>query len=44
VKRRRKGQREKGNARMILVANSQGKRPLVRPKNRQEDKTKVDLK
>jgi len=37
-------QREKGNAYMILVGKSQGRRPLVRPRHKREDKIKVDLK
>jgi hypothetical protein len=37
-------QREKGNAYMILVAKSQGRRPLVRPRHEREDKIKVDFK
>ena len=43
---RREGQREreKGNVYMILVGKSRGKKPLLRPRHKREDKIKVDLK
>jgi hypothetical protein len=36
--------REKGNEYRILVGNSEGKRALGRPKRRQEDNIKTDLR
>ena len=38
------GQRENGNVYMILVGKSHGKKPLLRPRHRRDDKIKVDVK